>query len=113
MSAVVQIFGIKKCSDTRKAERFFKERRIPYQFVDLTIKGLSRGELEKVSAVTGGISSLMNKDGKEYEARNLKYIIHDEKEELLAHPLLLRTPIVRMGAKATVGYVPEEWKTWQ
>lgn len=107
----VQIFGTKKCQDTRKAERYFKERAIPYHFVDLTVRGLSKGELDKVKA-TVGIENLIDKSGKEYAKRNLKYIGHDVMEMLLSYPLLLRTPIVRNGAKATVGYCPDIWKLW-
>lgn len=107
----VQIFGTKKCQDTRKAERYFKERAIPYHFVDLTIRGLSKGELDKVK-VAVGIENLIDKSSKEYAKRNLKYISHDVMEMLLSYPLLLRTPIVRNGAKATVGYCPDIWKLW-
>lgn len=109
----IQIFGTKKCQDTRKAERYFKERGIAFQLVDLNVRGLSRGELEKVAAATGGLESLIDKAGKEYAKRNLKYMVHDVAEVLLAHPLLLRTPIVRNGPKATVGYCPEVWAGWQ
>jgi arsenate reductase-like glutaredoxin family protein len=108
----IQIFGTKKCQDTRKAERYFKERKISYQFIDLTVRGLSKGELERVKAAVG-IDSLMDKEGKEYAKRNLKYMVHSQTEMLLTYPLLLRTPVVRNGAKATVGYSPEEWKSWE
>ncbi|EGO64715.1 arsenate reductase family protein [Acetonema longum] len=107
----IQIFGLKKCQDTRKAERYFKERALPYQFIDLTVRGLSKGELNKVGAAVS-MDNLIDKNSKEYAKRNLKYIIHDPVEMLLAHPLLLKTPIVRNGAKATVGYCPEIWKDW-
>lgn len=107
----IQIFGTKKCQDTRKAERYFKERAIPYHFVDLTIRGLSKGELDKVKAAVG-LENLINTAGKEYAKRNLKYIVHDVEEVLLAHPLLFKTPIVRNGPKATVGYRPEIWRGW-
>lgn len=107
----IQIFGVKKCQYTRKAERYFKERGIPYQFVDLTVRGLSKGELERVRAAVGP-DNLMDTEGKEYTKRNLKYMVYDRDEVLLAHPLLLRTPIVRNGTKATVGYCPEIWRGW-
>ncbi|MDD4601249.1 hypothetical protein SDC9_11475 [bioreactor metagenome] len=107
----VQIFGIKKCQDTRKTERYFKERSIPYHFIDLTVRGLSKGELDKVKGVVG-LENLIDKCGKEYTKRNLKYIGHNVEEMLLTYPLLLRTPIVRNGSKATVGYCPFEWKSW-
>jgi arsenate reductase-like glutaredoxin family protein len=108
----IQIFGKLKCQDTKKAQRYFKERRIPFQFVDLTRKGLSRGELNSIKAAVG-IDSLMDREGKAYEAKNLKYVIHDIEEELLKDPLLLRTPIVRNGREATVGYQPDLWKAWK
>ena len=108
----IQLFGTKKCHDTRKAERYFKERRIPIHYVDLTIRGLSKGELEKVKAVVG-LDNLIDKAGKEYEKRNLKYLVHNPEDMLLQYPLLLKTPIVRNGAKATVGYCPNIWQTWQ
>lgn len=108
----IQIFGTKKCQDSRKAERYFKERGISFQYVDLTVRGLSKGELDRVKAAVG-LENLIDKDGKEYAKRNLKYIVHDVAEVLLNEPLLLRTPLVRNGAQATVGYRPEVWEKWQ
>jgi arsenate reductase (glutaredoxin) len=108
----IQIFGKLKCQDTKKAQRFFKERRIPFQFVDLTQKGLSKGELNSIKAAVG-IDNLIDRDGKAYAERNLKYLIHDVEEELLKDPMLLRTPIVRNGREATVGYSPDSWKNWK
>lgn len=108
----VQIFGLKKCQDTRKAERYFKERGIPYHFVDLTLRGLSKGELDRIKAAVG-LENMIDKAGKEYAKRNLKYMVHDVEEKLLAHPLLLKTPIVRNGTQATVGCCPEAWQEWR
>lgn len=108
----IQIFGTKKCKTTKKAERFFKERRIAFHFVDLNQKGLSKGELNKIKQSVD-LDELMDKEGKEYQKRNLKYMVHDPEEELLKHPLLLKTPIVRFKGKATVGYQPDTWKSWQ
>ena len=108
----IQIFGTKKCRDTQKAERHFKERRIPYQFIDLTQRGLSKGELSKVKA-TLGLENLLDRESREYSRLNLKYMVHDVEEMLLAHPLLLRTPLVRNGNQATLGYCPDIWQTWQ
>lgn len=107
----IQIFGLKKCQDTRKAERYFKERAIAYQFVDLSIRGLSKGELAKVKAAVG-LDNLIDTAGKEYEKLNLQYIIHNREETLLKNPLLFKTPIVRNGPRATVGYCPEIWSSW-
>ena len=96
----IQIFGTLKCQETRKAQRYFKDRGIPFQFVNLAEKGLSRGELNSVSAVVG-IENLIDKNSKEYNKRNLKYLTHNVEEELLNHLLLYKTPIVRDGRKAT------------
>jgi len=109
----IQIFGTKKCAETRKAERYFKERRIPFQMVNLAEKGVSKGELANIAAAVGGIQNLVDFDGKEYQRLNLKYMVHNIETEILEHPLLLKTPIVRNGRQATIGYQPEVWKEWQ
>ncbi|WP_461612642.1 arsenate reductase family protein [Clostridium sp. Marseille-QA1073] len=110
----IQIFGINKCFDTKKAERYFKERKIKYQFIDLNIKGLSKGELQNVKAAVG-LRELINEKSKEYTKLNLQNIRTDSvKEELLLNnPKLYKTPIVRNGKMATVGYKPEIWKDWE
>lgn len=108
----IQIFGTPKCQDTRKAQRYFKERGIRFQYIDVTVKGLSKGELASVKAAIG-IDNLIDKEGKQYTRRNLAYLTHNVEEELLDDPLLLKTPIVRNGNKATVGYQPEVWKEWK
>lgn len=109
----IQIFGTKKCQDTRKAERYFKERGIRFQFVNLAEKGLSKGELNSVKAAVGGLETMVDTEGKEYQKRNLKYMVHNLEEELINFPLLLKTPIVRNGPKATLGYRPEVWQEWE
>jgi arsenate reductase len=108
----IQIFGLKNCQDTRKAERYFKERRIAFQMVNLAEKGLSKGELTSVKTAVG-LENLIDTGGKRYQRRNLKYLVHDIETELLNDPLLLKTPIVRNGRAATVGYQPEVWRKWQ
>ena len=108
----IQIFGTKKCRETQKTERYFKERRIVYHFVDLAEKGLSKGELEKVKAVVG-LEALLNRNGKEYSRLNMQYIVQNREEMMLKHPMLLNTPIVRNGPQATVGYCPDIWRDWQ
>lgn len=107
----IQIFGTLKCQETRKAQRYFKERRISFQFINLAERGLSKGELNSVKAVIR-IDNLIDRDGKEYARRNLKYLAHNVEEELLKDPLLFRTPVVRNGGLATVGYMPHVWKEW-
>lgn len=110
----IQIFGVKKCFDTQKAERYFKERKIKYQFVDLNQKGLSKGELQSVKAAVG-LSVLINDKSKEYERLNIGNIRTEsvKLELLLNNPKLYKTPIVRNGKYATVGYMPEDWSSWE
>ena len=108
----IQIYGTVKCQDTKKAQRYFKERHIQFQFIDLTRKGLSKGELSSIKAAVG-IENLMDREGRTYAEKNLKYLIHDIEEELLKDSLLLKTPIVRNGREATTGYKPDTWKEWK
>jgi arsenate reductase (glutaredoxin) len=110
----IQIFGTTKCFDTKKAERYFKERKIKYQFIDLNQKSLSKRELESVRAAVG-LKNLIDEKSKEYSRLNIGQIRSDEmKEELLLdNPKLYKTPIVRNGKLATVGYTPEVWGTWE
>ncbi|SHK49915.1 arsenate reductase family protein [Desulforamulus aeronauticus] len=110
----IQIFGIKRCFATKKAERYFKERRIKYQFIDLAIKGLSKGELQSVKNALG-LENLINSQAKEYKKLNMDRIIGNNAREeiLLNNPSLYQTPIVRNGKLATVGYEPDTWKTWE
>lgn len=110
----IQIFGVKKCFDTQKAERYFKERKIKYQFIDINQKALSKRELESVRAAVG-FKNLIDEKSKEYTKLNIAQIRSDSvKEELLLNnPKLYKTPIVRNGKQASVGYVPEVWETWE
>lgn len=110
----IQIFGVKKCFDTKKAERYFKERRIKFQFIDLDEKGLSKGELQSVKASVG-LNNLINQSSKAYQKLNLDKISSSavREELLLNNPSLYRTPIVRNGKQATVGYAPEVWESWE
>lgn len=108
----IQIFGKAKCFDTKKAERYFKERGIRFQRVELDKFGISRGELASVKAAVGGLDALV--DGKHPDAALLRYLAYegDKEQKLLDNPRLLRTPIVRNGKQATVGFCPDVWKTW-
>ncbi len=110
----IQIFGTKKCNETKKAERYFKERGIKFQFVDMKEKGLSKGEFTTVANVNGGLENLINPDAKDKETLALlKYIAEEDKlEKLLENQHLIKTPIVRNGKQSTIGYHPEIWKTW-
>ena len=109
----IQIYGKSKCFDTKKAQRWFQERRIRFQLVDLPRKGLSPRELQSVKAAVGGLDARI--DPKAPEAATLRYLALDSQKEerLLEDPSLLRTPIVRNGRQATVGYCPEVWSTWE
>jgi arsenate reductase len=107
----IQIIGTKGCSDTRKAERYFKERRIQFQSRDLNEKGLAKGELDNILRVYS-LDDLIDREGKQFKKRNLQFMKYDLEEELLNDSLLLKTPIVRNGREVTVGYQPEVWKLW-
>lgn len=112
---MVQIFGTKRCADTRKAERFFKERGFRLHVVDLAEKGMAKGELRNVAAKVGGIEALIDREGKRYVDRGLKYAAPTGPriEQMLADdPQLLRTPVVRFGSEATVGARPDVWDAW-
>ena len=103
----IQIFGRSKCFDTKKAERYFKERRIKYQFIDLPRYGISRRELDSVKNAVG-IAALS-------DAAEVTYLAYDadKLEKLFEYPELITTPIVRNGKQATVGYCPDVWKGWE
>ena len=110
----IQIFGTKKCNDTRKAERFFKERGIKYQYVDMKEKGMSKGEFNSVAQANGGVDAMINWEGKDKDTLALiKYIADEDKlEKILENPSVIRTPSVRNGRQSTIGYQPEVWKGW-
>lgn len=110
----IQIFGKAKCFDTKKAERYFKERKIKFQFVDIGKFGLSKGEYQSVKNAVGGMDKLIDEKSKEYEKHYIKYLGSQEdiEEKLLENPGLFKTPIVRNGRKATVGYHPDIWVSW-
>lgn len=110
----IQIFGTKKCNDTKKAERYFKERRIKYQFIDMKEKGMSKGEFNSVAAANGGLENMINWEGRDKDTLALiKYITDEEKlEKVLDNPLVIKTPVVRNGKQSTLGYKPEIWKGW-
>ena len=110
----IQIFGKSKCFDTKKAERYFKERRIKYQLIDLIKYGMSKGEFQSVKSAVGGVNALVDESSAEYERQHIKYLANNDLDErLMDSPGLFKTPIVRNGKKATVGYVPDVWKEWE
>lgn len=108
----IQIFGKSKCFDTKKAERYFKERRVKFQAIDLVKYGISVGELKSVKNAVG-LQALINESHPDVAL--LQYLAYDEDkmQKLLDDPRLINTPIVRNGKQATVGYQPEVWKTWE
>ena len=110
----IQIFGKAKCFDTKKAERWFKERRIKYQSVDLLRYGMSGGEFDSVLRAVGGIDRLIDWEQKAPEIDLMRYM--DDKtakeDKVFDNPKLMKTPVVRNGKQATVGYCPEIWETW-
>ena len=113
MTVNIQIFGSKKNNDSKKAERWFKERRIKYQYIDLLTKGLSLGEYRSVKAAVG-FEALVNTQCDEYEDLSLQYVPPQAVDQRIADcPAVLNAPIVRNGKQATVGYCPEIWKEWK
>ena len=107
----IQIFGKSKCFDTKKAERWFKERRIKFQAVDLKKQGMSLGELSSVKNAVG-LEAMV--DPRHPDAVLVSYLAGDQArlEKLFEDPTLLRTPIVRNGRHATVGFCPEVGEGW-
>lgn len=111
----IQIFYKSKCFDSKKAERWFKERGIKAQMIDLNQKGMSRGELESVLKAVGSVEALIDSKSKSNDAVLLKYLGSDSTkiEKLLENPSLIKSPVVRNGRLATVGYCPDVWQTWE
>ena len=112
----IQIYGTAKCFDTKKAQRYFKERNIKFQFVDLSRFGMSKGEYQNIKKALGmKLEDLVNEKSKKYESSFIKYLATEEakEEKLLQNQELFKTPIVRNGKKATLGYCPDEWKKWE
>ena len=127
----IQIFGTKKCNDTKKAERFFKERGIKFQFIDMKEKGMSKGEFTSVAQANGGLENMINWEGKDQDILALIKYIADEGEnrpgdgcsdpteakrrkleKVLENPQVIKTPVVRNGKQSTLGYQPDVWKGW-
>ena len=108
----IQIFGKAKCFDTKKAERYFKERRIKVQYIDILKYGMSRGELNSVKNAVG-LEAMINKDDPDYPLIQYLASLDAKLDKLYEEPYLIKTPIVRNGKAATVGYCPDVWKTWE
>lgn len=110
----IQIYGRKKCFDTKKAERYFKERKIKYQLIDLNDKGMSKGEFRSVKQAVGGLDAMLDETCRDQDTLALvRYLApEDQEEKVLENQQLLRTPVVRNGKRATLGYQPDVWKDW-
>lgn len=111
----IQIFGSKKDFDTKKADRYFKERGIKTQFIDMKVKGMSKGEFHSVCQAVGGFQNLIDQNCKDKDLLALiTYIAEEDKvEKILENQKIIRIPIVRNGRQATVGYQPDVWKGWK
>ncbi len=107
----IQIIGTKKCSDTKKAQRFFKERSVKFHFLDLNEKPLSKGELTKITAKIGK-DNIIDTESKEYKKKGLAWMDFDPVEEVLENNQLLKTPVIRNGNEVTVGYDQKVWALW-
>ncbi|MCQ2460284.1 MAG: arsenate reductase family protein [Ruminococcus sp.] len=111
----IQIFGTKKCFDTKKAERYFKERGIKYQLIDMKEKGMSKGEFNNVKQAVGGTEKLIDDKCRDKDLLALlNYLTEEDRDEkILENPKVIKTPVVRNGKKATIGYCPDVWKKWE
>lgn len=112
----IQIYGTQKCFNTKKAQRYFKERGIKFQFVDLLKFGMSNAEFKNIkTALKCPLDELINEKSKKYDSSFIKYLADEsaKEEKLLENQELFKTPIVRNGKKATIGYKPEVWKIWE
>ena len=111
----IQIFGKSKCFDTKKAERYFKERRIKFQSIDLKKYGMAGKEFDSVLRAVGGIDNLIDWDSKSPEVPLMKYMEDKvaKEDKVFDDPMLMKTPVVRNGKQATVGYCPEIWAKWE
>ena len=111
----IQIFGKSKCFDTKKAERYFKERRIPFQSIDVVRFGMAPREFDNVLRAVGGIDNLIDWNVKHPDIDLMKYMDDAvaKEDKVYDNPKLMKTPVVRNGKQATVGYCPEVWETWK
>ena len=109
----IQIFGTAKSADTRKAQRYFKERNIRFQFIDMRQKGMSRGEFDSVLRAVVGVDIMLDIYAKDTEAVSLIRYIYDKEDKLYENQQVIKLPVVRNGRQATVGYQPDVWKGWQ
>ena len=111
----IQIFGTKKSFDSKKAERYFKERGIKYQFIDMKEKGLSKGEFNAVCQAVGGYEKPIAPDFRDNDLfAMIRYSAEEDRaEKILENQKILKVPIVRNGKQAAIGYEPDIWKEWK
>ncbi|MBR6376329.1 MAG: ArsC family transcriptional regulator [Oscillospiraceae bacterium] len=111
----IQIFGTSKSFDTKKAERWFKERRIKYQFIDMKRYGLSGKEFDSVLRAVGGVDKLVDWEGKDPDLDLLRYLGSEtaKEDKVYENQNLIRLPVVRNGKLATVGFAPDTWILWE
>lgn len=111
----IQIFGKGKCFDTKKAERYFKERGIKFQYVDIIKYGMSPKEFDSVLRAVGGVEQLIDWNSKNEDILLLRYSddARYKEDKIYDNPNLMRSPVVRNGKEATVGYCPEIWAQWK
>ena len=111
----IQIFGSSKSFDTKKAERYFKERRIKFQSIDVIKYGMSNGEFESVLRAVGGIDNLIDWNVKHPDIDLMRYTDDSvsKEDKVFDNPKLMKQPVVRNGKKATVGYCPDIWADWE
>ena len=107
----LQIIGTKNCGETRKAIRFFKERRVPFHLMDLNQRSVSPGELDNILRRVSP-EELLDTEGSSYKKRGMAHMQFDIREEILEDPGLMKTPVVRNGGAVTLGYSPKEWERW-
>lgn len=115
MAMNIQIFGTNKSFDTKKAQRWFKDRGIRFQMIDMKEKGMSRGEFDNVCRAVGGWAKLVDENAKDKDTLALlKWLDESQQaDKLFENQQLFRQPIVRNGRQATVGYCPEVWEKWE
>jgi len=109
MAVNIQIFGRKKCRETKKAEMYFKERRQNYSLVDLDIKPLSPGEMQNIVRSLGSVDALINTEA-DYYKKKLQFLVFNAEDEIVEHPEIVKTPIIRINKKAFCGFNPDEWQ---
>ncbi len=111
----IQIFGTSKSFNTKKAERYFKERRIKFQSIDIVKYGMSGGEFDSVLRALGGIDELIDWELKHPDIDLMRYMddARAKEDKVFDNPKLMKLPVVRNGRKATVGYCPEVWANWE